>query len=111
MDQLDFNLEAAVKERDQGMRLVAHNNSNFLRVAREIAMSQARIKGEVTADDIRRLHPWEPSHPNVWGCVFKCAEFEPTGRYRRSELKQGHGNLQIVWRLANYNGPPTWLAS
>jgi len=99
MNQLAFNLVEALAERDEGIRLVAENNQQFLDVARSTAKHLARWRGEVTCDDVRKVCTIEPLHPNAWGALFKTKEWEWTGRYRKSALVQGHGNMQRVWRL------------
>lgn len=99
MNQLVFSLPEAIAQKDQGIRQVAQNNQHFLEVARDLARKLARLYGEITADDVRKQMSLEPLHYNSWGAVFQGKEWLWTGRFRRSELVQGHGNLQRVWRL------------
>ncbi len=99
MNQLDFNLDEAIARRDEGIQQVAENNVRFLEVARETAKRLARIHGEITADDVRKVCPLEPFHTNAWGGLFRTKDWVWTGRFRKSALVQGHGNLQRVWRL------------
>ena len=100
MNQLAFNLSEAILQRDAGIQRVAENNQQFLEVAREVAKRQVHWYGEITCDDVRKACPIDPLHPNAWGALFKTKEWEWTGRYRKSALVQGHGNMQRVWRLA-----------
>lgn len=95
-----FNLELALQARDEGIRRVAVNNEQFLKVARAIAKQLCAERGAITMDDVRAACDLLPLHPNAWGSVFKDRAFQPTGEYRRSALVQGHGNRQMVWRLA-----------
>lgn len=97
--QLDFDLAGAMQDRDTGLREVEANNQRFVERARQHARQIARVRGEVCADDVREVCEFDPLHPNAWGTIFRCPDFESTGRYRRSRLKQGHGNLQLIWRL------------
>ena len=99
MNQLDFNLPEAIVRRDEGIRQVAENNTEFLKIARAVAKNQARLLGAITCDDVRRVCPIEPLHPNAWGSLFQTKVWEWTGKYRKSALVQGHGNRQMVWRL------------
>lgn len=99
MNQLNFNLDAAEKAREEGIRQVAENNEHFLRVARSCAKKIAYRDGEVTCDDVRAICPLDPLHKNAWGAVFKTPDWQWTGEYRRSKLVQGHGNLQRVWKI------------
>lgn len=96
---LNFDLDQALDARDEGIKQVEDSNPRFLRVAREVAKSIARVKGEVTADDVRKKCPLDPLHPNAWGGLFRTKDFEYTGRERVSKLVQGHGNKQKIWRL------------
>jgi len=101
-EQNVFDFDEAIRRRDRGIRQVAHNNHLFLKEARMRAIELAKIRGEITCDDIRELCSaidLEPANPNVWGALFKDKRFEFTGKYKRSALVQGHGNLQRVWRL------------
>lgn len=99
MNQLIFNLSEAITQRDIGIHQIADNNKQFLKVARNVAYSIAIAKYEITADDVRKVCPIDPLHPNAWGALFKSKEWEWTGKYRKSALVQGHGNMQRVWRL------------
>ena len=99
MNQLDFNLDEALLQRDIGIHRVAENNGAFLEAARETAKRQAHRYGEITCDDVRKVCSIDPLHPNAWGALFKGKDWEWTGRYRKSALVQGHGNMQRVWRL------------
>lgn len=94
-----FDLVEALNARDAGIAQVAGNNEQFLEIARAVARDIAKRKGYVTADDVRRECPLRPLHPNAYGALFKKG-FRWTGGFRRSELAQGHGNLQRVWVLA-----------
>ncbi len=101
--QLEFNLDAALADRDEGIARVASNSASWVEIARAEARSIARERGEVTADDVRRvLYPQglRPRHYNAWGAVFQVG-FVFTGRYHTSEVRRGHGNQQRVWRLAD----------
>lgn len=99
VNQLNFDLLQALEARDDGIAQVAANNQEFLQAARATAAHIARTKGTVTCDDVRAVSALHPLHSNAWGALFKCDRFEWTGEWRRSELVQGHGNLQRVWRL------------
>ncbi len=97
--QLDFNLDEAIARRDEGIQQVAENNQHFLEVARRTAKRLAHPMCEITADDVRRVCPIDPLHPNAWGGLFRTKDWEWTGRFRKSALVQSHGNRVMVWRL------------
>ena len=100
-EQIDiFDLEAARREREEGIRKAEVGNQEFLNAARALAIHICRQRGTVTMDDIRRELRVAPRHPNAYGSVFKNARFKFTGEYRQSELKSRHGSMQRVWRLA-----------
>jgi len=99
MNQLDFSLPEAIVLRDKGINQVADNNEHFLEVARFHARDQARRRGAITADDVRKVCPLDPLHPNAYGAIFKSGEWEWTGQYRRSHAVSRHGGMQRVWRL------------
>ena len=99
MNQLDFSLPQAIVMRDRGIKQVARNNQHFLEVARYYARDQARRRGRITSDDVRKACPLDPLHPNAWGSVFKSKEWMWTGEYRQSHAVSRHGGMQRVWRL------------
>lgn len=99
MQQFDLNL--AERGARYGIRRVEENNQLFLKTARAIAANRCRVSvtGTVTCDDVRKVCPVDPKHHNAWGAIFRDKRFIFTGETRKSELTQGHGNLQRVWRL------------
>lgn len=100
-DQLD--LLAALEARDDGIAQVANHNAPWIEVARVTARRIAAEKGEVIADDVREVlyaQDLRPDHYNAWGAVFgKGSGLRFTGRFQKSRVVQGHGNLQRVWEL------------
>lgn len=99
MQQFDLNL--AERGAIYGIRRVEENNQKFLKAARSIAENRCRVSvtRTVTADDVRKYCPCQPKHYNAWGAVFRDKRFIFAGEMRKSQLVQGHGNLQRVWRL------------
>jgi hypothetical protein len=66
--------------RDQGLQRVASNHENWLAKARAYAWVIARAKGVVSINDLRsRFTLPAGAHHNLWGAVFHCADFRPTG--------------------------------
>lgn len=103
MNQMGFDLDRAMAAKDAGQRRVEENNERFMESARTTAKKISKRKGWVTADDVRRECPFEPLHHNAWGAVFRKKNFVWTGEFRRSELEQGKGNMQRVWRWVPVN--------
>jgi len=97
-----FDLDAALDKRDRILKVMEEKDPSWVQVARSVAKDIARLKGTVTADDVRKVmisRKLEPRHYNSWGSVFRSAEFEWTGEYSRSAVVKGKGNMQRVWRL------------
>ena len=101
MNQIEFNLPEAIRLRDKGIERVSGNNVYFLNAARNIARDIARDKGEVTADDVRKVcleRDIEPTHPNAYGAIFRKG-FVFTGQVRQSTVVSRRAGIQRVWKL------------
>lgn len=104
--QTEFNLNEAIRGRDEGIARVKAKNADFVESARGLARMIARSRPDriITADDVRAelsKHPEiaKPTHYNAYGAIFcRNDDFEFVG-YTKSEQKQGHGNLVRKWRL------------
>lgn len=98
-----FDAAAAQAGRDEGIARVASRNAAFMEYARRHAVVVATTRGEVTADTLREWLDGSrivPSHFNAWGAVFSNhPRLVWSGRFRKSRLPQGHGNMQRVWVL------------
>ena len=99
MEQHDLFL--ARKKRDEGIERVSVSNSVFLKKARGTARLILETKNEITSDDVRRSCPFVPAHPNAWGAIFKCKDFEPTGEFRPSTFITNHARAVRVWRKSD----------
>jgi hypothetical protein len=101
MQQTSFNFTESIAARDRGMTIAADNNRDLLTQAREIAVSIARRKGTVTADDVayemecRELPPLG----NAAGSLFKGKRWTWTGQRIKSARVHAHANELKVWRL------------
>jgi hypothetical protein len=101
MQQTSFNFTESIAARDRGMTIAADNNRDLLEQAREIAVSIARRKGTVTADDVayemecRELPPLG----NAAGSLFKGKQWAWTGQRIKSARVHAHANELKVWRL------------
>ncbi len=107
MTQLELGALEGRKRRDEGIARVSSKNSGWLKEAREVAYRIARMKGTVTAEDVRGVlyaRGLRPSHPNAWGGVFKDPRFVWTGNLIPSRVPSRHANLQRVWRLSTDAG-------
>ena len=91
---------------DFGIAQVEKSHANWMPVARVLAVTVAKTRGTVTADDLRagvRLGLlWEPDHPNAWGAVFKGAPPNIPGRfvakgYTKSTTVTRHAGMIRIW--------------
>jgi len=92
-------LPEIVAARDQApfVRLRKH----WLASARAVARHLAHRNGTVTIDEVRRhCEPPQGIDPRVMGAVFRAAEFEATGHYRKSDRRESHNRPVAVFRLA-----------
>jgi hypothetical protein len=104
LQQRSFNFDAkfGAAARDAGLALASMNNTDFLETARSIARQICRVKGEVTADDVRRETESRGIQPNTsaaWGALFKSPDFAFSGRYQQSTYISTHAREQRVWVL------------
>lgn len=101
MEQMDLLL--ALRARDAALEQVGGNAGTWTDRARSVARRLARERGSVTADEVRLVMEAAEDHPhhfNAYGAVFgKGSGMTWTGRFRRSALVRGHGNLQRVWTV------------
>jgi hypothetical protein len=93
----DYDLQRAIRLKNAGIERAAGNRAELLSEARRYAISIAKLKGTVTADDIGRagfeLGP-------AAGAVFKDPRFKWTGEFRKSAKVKNHARLLRVWKLA-----------
>jgi hypothetical protein len=73
---------------------------HWLASARAVARHLAYRNGTVTIDEVRRhCEPPEGIDPRVMGAVFRSADFEATGDYRRSDRRACHNRPVAIFRL------------
>ena len=105
MKQLDFDLEAGVVGREEGMARAAINRAELLIIARDLVKQAAlnNVDREATADDAARgilamgLPP--DALGNAAGSLFRGKEWEFTGRWRPSRRITNHAHQNRIWRL------------
>ena len=100
-DDGQMTLEAALAEKEQVLDLVTLNNEGFVKTMRKIAVDLARASGSVTSDDLRVLcRRWgiAPSHPNVWGAIFRGSGWRVLDR-RASTFEGNHAREIKVWGI------------
>ncbi len=74
--------------------------ADFLRRAREAAVSLLKTRDTITIDDVREIvAPPKGMNPNVMGAVFKGPLFEGTGIYVKSKRKISHHRPIQKFRL------------
>ena len=102
--QATFNWEAARRAREEGLEAAAMPRPALLELARDLARGIARRVGTVTADDVQAALlelGYQPKDlGNAAGALFRGAEWEQTGDWRRSARVSNHGHRNPVWRLA-----------
>ena len=99
--QLDFDLQAGIQARDDGIRRVIFNNPEFIRVARSHARIHCRTHGAVTSDDVRRIlgqYGIYPMRENAYGAIFRGKEWICVGM-THSRIKSNHGRMIRQWAL------------
>lgn len=87
--------------RDEGIRRVSRGNVEFLKWARSVAREIAYRRGRVTTDDLRvyaDAYGIEPSHPNVWGAIFRVPGWRHVG-WAPSRRPSAHARYVRVWAL------------
>lgn len=84
---------------DQGIERVAERHEEWLDAVRARAWAVARAKGVVSINDLRPYFVLpEGAHHNLWGTVFRTADFAPVG-ITRVEHPEGHARTVRVYAL------------
>lgn len=72
--------------------------ADFLRRAREAAVSLLKTRDTITIDDVREIvAPPKGMNPNVMGAVFRTSQFRPTGEYVKS--KRASSNKRAIQKF------------
>lgn len=91
-------IQKELELRDQGMTLSALNNSEILSLCRGKAVEIAKVKGEVSIDDVREVLGLEEGGP--WtGSVFKEKGNWLFIKYIPARHKGSHARPIGLWRL------------
>ena len=95
-----FDAVESQRRKVAGMARAAGGRDGWLRYAREVAVSIARERGSVCADDVRAAGVQTPPNTsaNIWGSLFKDERFEFTG-FTHSKRPEAHSNLIRLWML------------
>lgn len=97
----EYDAVASEDAKKRGMILAKAARYPLLVAAREIALTIAKSKGTVTADDVGRemeKQGIDSLGPSA-GIIFRDDRFEFAGTFRKSEKKKNHSRLLRVWRL------------
>jgi hypothetical protein len=95
-----FDAAASQAAKEAGMARAADKRPAELEYARTIAKQIARVRGEVTADDVQAVLQAEGIElKNAAGSIFRDPAFEWTGRFHLSTRKESHRNRLLTWRL------------
>jgi len=98
-----FDLEEGEERKEKGLAQVEATDAEgnrWVDRARLEAIRVAKLKGQVTADDLRA---WAnsrsdfPHHPNAWGAVFRGKAWRAVG-YRKSTFKTNNARRIAVWK-------------
>lgn len=88
--------------RDEGIKKVAKNNSEWLTAGLTAIMEMKRGRWRGTGEELRLLLApkiGEPTHPNAWGALVMHARrhepplLHPTGIFRQMQLKRSHARI------------------
>jgi len=96
-----FDLDAGRRLRDEALDAQEDQNPTWLEDARKVAQVISDIRGQVNANEVRRVMEARglfPKHPNAWGSVFRGKEWERTGERVPSAIKTSHASEISVWR-------------
>ena len=80
--------------------------SQFISMARNMARSISRERGQVSINDIREKHPLpDDVHPSAYGAVFRGPLWKVIG-YTAAKHSDAHGRLIriYIWNEGDKNG-------
>ena len=83
-----------------GQDSIESHNRHFIETMRECAKTISRKCGQVTSDNLRVIAEnigLTPTHPNVWGSVFRGKRWKVIGR-QKTALPAGHDREIRIWR-------------
>jgi hypothetical protein len=106
--ELQPDLFTGAALRDAGIAKVSASNPGWVQSAKDYIISLARLKGEITADDLRdvivRGELETPRNPNAIGAAFKYAAssglIRNTGRVTKSKHPSTHARRVLIWERA-----------
>lgn len=101
MGQAISNLSEGELKKQIGLSLVAQGSEEFLEVMRAEAKRIARVRGQVSADDLRPIAKnlgIEPHHPNAWGALFRGSDWIRIG-FKNSTCGSRRAGMVAVWKL------------
>jgi hypothetical protein len=85
--------------RDAGIARVSQGREDWIAYARDMAISIAKVHGQVTINDVReRVEMPDDYHPNTWGAVLRGDAFEPIG-YCQATHSSAHARVVRVYKL------------
>jgi hypothetical protein len=85
--------------RDAGIARVSQGREDWIAYARDMAISIAKVHGQVTINDVRkRVEMPDDYHPNTWGAVLRGDAFEPIG-YCQATHPSAHARVVRVYKL------------
>lgn len=98
--------ETATRLRDTGMALAAEAQDNAVpnwsALAYMAILAVARVQDTVHQNDIAKIFPHQPAHPNAWGQPWRRAikdgAIERTGELRACEDARKHRHNSPVYR-------------
>ena len=95
-----FDIIKGIEKRDHALGALESKHGAWVSWARAVAKEVSKIKGQVTADDIRKAcvaADYWPGNLNAMGAVFKEKGWEGIG-YCKSTYAANKARVQCIWR-------------
>ena len=108
LEQQQYEEENGLAEgrrlRDEGIKNVSRNYSDWLSDARKIAYAFAKAHGAVTTDDVHRICPLpEGANHSLMGAVLRSPDFKFIG-YTQSTRPSAHGRVIRIYSTITFEG-------
>lgn len=95
-----FNAVESEAARDRGMLAAAHKRKWLLKKAREIAVECCNKFGHVVVHRLIKRKICTPDELGpAAGSIFRCNDFEWTGKSRKSKRVSNHAHRILLWKL------------
>jgi hypothetical protein len=99
-----FDRHTGERLKDEGMETARKAAQEPLRYARRLARLHHRARQGITADDVGEAleaHGRDSCLGPAAGSLFRGAEWQWTGQFRKSSRVSNHSRLLRIWRLVD----------